>query len=368
MTFEKFLPSLFSRLLKKRFGARLRRIFSHPAVFALINLYCRRVQPFLRRFYPLFGATVMIGLTYECQCSCVHCGITACKDKHKPELSEAEVTGLIRQSAVLGAGSIYLFGGEPLLAHGLLRIVRVARDCGLGVILDSNGLLLEQKLVRELKEAGLNRIGISIDSADEAEHDRLRGVPGVWRAAVAAVRRCREAGLDVYLSTYATRENLIDGGLDRTIALGRSLDVRVRVLSPLRAGRWLKREDVALKTEDMERLRSRLGQDVYWEFIFHNHPTVKFICGSAAKTYFFISPYGDVQPCAYIPLSFGNIRTESLAAIVRQMWGSGMHSAMDSSLDCPMNSDRFRKVMGEAFPRQGAWPHIIDPVSLPRNS
>lgn len=359
--------SRLNRLVKKQFGGRLRPFFSHPAVGALIQLYHSRFIPAVRRVYPLFGITMMIGLTYKCQCRCVHCGTTAYRDPERPELSEAEVLELIRQASELGAGGIYLFGGEPLLAVGLLNMVREAKSLSLAVTLDTNGLLMTKELAGELFAAGLARIGISIDSAEEAEHDRLRACPGAFRAAVNAMGYCREAGMDVSLSTYATRESLRDGGLDRTIALARSLGVRTRVLSSLRAGKWLERADIPFKPDDVAILRSRLAADVYWESVFLTSPTGKFICGCSARTHFYVSPYGDVQPCCYMPLAFGNIRKEPLEKISARMWGSAMFTSLDSRLDCPMNSSRFQEVFGGVLSRKGPGPHPAELASSPND-
>lgn len=361
------LASRLNRLVKKQFGGRLRPFFSHPAMGALIQLYHRRFQPAARRVYPLFGITVMIGLTYKCQCRCVHCGTTASRDAARAELTEAEVLALIRQAAELGAGGIYLFGGEPLLAAGLLNMVREAKGLGLAVTLDTNGLLMTERLAGELFEAGLARIGVSIDSAEEAEHDRLRACPGAFKAAVSAMKYCHAAGMDVSLSTYATRESLRDGGLDRVIALARSLGVRTRVLSSLRAGKWLERADIPFKPDDIAILRTKLAEDVYWESVFLTSPKGKFICGCSARTHFYVSPYGDVQPCCYMPLAFGNTRTEPLEKIARRMWGSAMFTSLDSSLDCPMNSSRFQQVFSGVLSRKGPGPHAAELASSPND-
>lgn len=345
----------------------MRPHLNNGAVMALIEAYQRWLQPVVRRVYPLFGATVMIGLTYKCQCRCVHCGTTAYRDLERKEISEEEVLELIRQAGALGAGGVYFFGGEPLLAKGLLEMVEAAKSLGLLVTLDTNGILIDREMARSLAGAGLDRIGVSIDSADEAEHDRLRRTPGVYRAALNAIEFCRDAGIDVSLSTYATGSSLRDGGLDRILAIARSLKVRTRVLSPLRAGRWLKRDDVGLGPEDVALLRSRLSEDVYWESVFLTSPERAFMCSCARRTHFYVSPYGDVQPCCYMPLSFGNVREEPMRRIVKRMWGSAMFSSLDSSVDCPMNSPRFREVFGPVLARPGPGPHPAELASSPND-
>ena len=238
-----------NRLLKNGPGRFARPFFHSRAVMVLAGVYHRRALPLLRKALPLYGATVMVGLTYKCQCRCAHCGTAPYRLPERVELSAAEVLDLIKQAAGLGAGGLYLFGGEPMLSAGLEDFVREARALGLIVSLDTNGLLMDKAAARRLAAAGLERAGVSVDSADEAEHDSLRGTPGAFRAAVKAIEYCRDEGLDVVLSTYATRGSLRDGGLDRTIALARSLGVRTRILSPLRAGKWLERADVPFRPE-----------------------------------------------------------------------------------------------------------------------
>lgn len=360
-------PASLNRFLKKGVGGFFRPLLSNSVLGALARFYHLKVQPAARVVKPLFGVTVMTGLTYKCQCRCAHCGTTPYAAKPGKDLGESETLELIRQAAALGAGGFYFFGGEPLLVPWLPDLVREARRLGLVATLDTNGLLLDRRLAAVLRDAGLDRIGVSLDSADEAEHDRLRGRPGAYKAALDAMRFCAEAGMDVSLSTYATKESLRDGGLDRTIALARGLGVRTRVLSSLRAGKWLERADIPFGPEDIELLRARLAPDVYWESLLLTSPKGKFVCGCSARTHFYVSPYGEVQPCCYIPLSFGNVRTEPLAEIARRMWGSAMFSSLDSRTDCPMNSDKFRDTFGSVLSRPGPGPHPAELTSSPND-
>ncbi len=356
-----------NRLLKNGPGRHVRSFFHLRPVIAMSAVYNRCAMPLLRKARPLYGATVMVGLTYKCQCRCPHCGTMPYRSPGRRELSADEVLNLIRQAAGLGAGGLYLFGGEPMLAAGLENFVREARGLGMIVTLDTNGLLMDKAAARSLALSGLERVGVSVDSADEAEHDRLRGIHGAFRAAVKAIEYCRDEGLDVVLSTYATRESLRDGGLDRTIVLARSLGVRTRVLSSLRSGMWLERADVPFRPEDIAILRSKLAKDVYWESLSLTSPKGDFVCGCSARTHFYVSPYGEVQPCCYIPLAFGDVRSEPLDGIIRRMWSSPKLASLDAGTDCPMNSPRFREMFSGVFSRPGPGPHPAELAASPND-
>ena len=53
------------------------------------------------------------------------------------------------------------------------------------VVFGTNGMLINDRLARELVEIGVMGMGISIDSLDAGKHDAFRGIPGAWEAAVA---------------------------------------------------------------------------------------------------------------------------------------------------------------------------------------
>ncbi|MFA6030847.1 MAG: radical SAM protein [Elusimicrobiota bacterium] len=357
MRAERALRAAVLRPLKDR----LRGLYRFPFFAGLLSAYFRYARPLLRRVWPLYGSTAMLALTYRCQCRCVHCGAAGYPKRPESELTEDEVLRLLGELARLGAEGVYFFGGEPLLVPALARYVRRAKEVGLSTALDTNGLLLDEERARALKEAGLDVVRVSIDSPEAAEHDRLRGVEGLHRRALEGVRICRRLGLECHLSAYATREGLREGRVKALIDEGRSLGARVRLLSPVRSGRLEERGEVALTTEELGSLRALLGADAYWEAEFVSDPATPFFCGTAVANFFFVSPHGEVQPCAYMPVGFGSVRREPLARIARRMWSSDMFRVLDGGTDCPMNSPSFRERYGPLLERRaedGSHPAV----------
>ena len=78
--------------------------------------------------------------------------------------------------------------------------------------------------------------------------------------------------------------------------------------------------------------------------------------GVANKEYVYVSPYGDVQPCCFMPLSFGNIREEPLKTILERMWKHPMYSESSIFKECPMLSDEFRKKYIDTIPSDMKLP------------
>jgi cyclic pyranopterin phosphate synthase len=106
----------------------------------------------------------------------------------------------------LGAHSLRLTGGEPLLhpeLESLIEAVQPLRPQGLREIaLTSNGTLLSASRARALREAGLDRITLSLDGADGASVARMAGLSDAragertLEAVLAAIGHARDAGFD----------------------------------------------------------------------------------------------------------------------------------------------------------------------------
>lgn len=283
---------------------------------------------------------IMIGLTYRCQADCVHC-CTGCYPKEKDrELTTQEVKKIIDQCRELGTVAINFFGGEPLLRSDILELIKYSSERGMYTSIDTNGYNLTEELAIQLKDNGLKLVRISIDSANPDEHDRLRNLSNSFESAVEAIKNSVGTGLKCIVSTYATKQN-VDEGLKEVILLGKKLNASgVRVLLPTPSGRWFNRSDVSLSQEEEEKVRRLIdGSFVFLE----GAVNVFKECGCVHKGYFYISPYGEVQPCCFVPLSFGNVREEPLGDILERIYSHEMFGDKALFSDCMMRNEEFRK-------------------------
>ncbi len=115
----------------------------------------------------------------------------------RPEiLSFEETERLARIFVSLGVRKVRITGGEPLLRHELPSLLaRIARIDGLeDLALTTNGVLLP-KLADNLREAGVRRITVSLDSLDEAVFRRMNGDKGSLESVLAGIRAAELAGL-----------------------------------------------------------------------------------------------------------------------------------------------------------------------------
>jgi len=279
--------------------------------------------------------SVEIGLTYLCQMDCVHCGVSG-QEKNEDELVLSETKDILRQVSRAGAYMVILGGGEPLLNRHVADITEYSASLGLITGLSTNGYLLDDEMAVLLKKAGLCFANISIDSREESEHDSKRGCGGSFERAVNAIASCRMSGISSIVSAYATRTSLYDGRLRGIIELAREKKASgVRIIPAVPCAKWENKEDLLFEEEDRAFLREMMEPTFVRVEGMCNRFTE---CNAALKRFFYISPYGEVQPCSFVPVVFGNIRQRSLLDIRNEMISHGFFNDLKSS-DCIMRDE-----------------------------
>ena len=126
-----------------------------------------------------FGRSITylrVSVTELCNLRCRYCmpedGV--CKKEHADMLTEDELIQAVEAAAALGITKLRITGGEPLVKKNILSICRRAsRVSGIReVCLTTNGILLPE-LARPLKEAGVSRLNLSLDTLDPQKYAHI---------------------------------------------------------------------------------------------------------------------------------------------------------------------------------------------------
>jgi len=145
-----------------------------------------------------FGRThtdLRISVTDRCNLRCTYCMPLEAEFKPREELLRfEEIARVARVAAGLGVRTIRLTGGEPLVRRGLAELVRqlVAVPGIEEVALTTNGLLLAEQAA-DLRDAGLARLNVSLDSLTADGFERLARRPGLDRV-LAGLEAAQRAG------------------------------------------------------------------------------------------------------------------------------------------------------------------------------
>src|SRR5579883_3160361 len=148
-----------------------------------------------------------ISVTDRCNIRCVYCMPERVEFLPRAQLlTFEEIERVVRVAVPLGIDKVRLTGGEPLVRRDLPRLVeKLAAIPGIkDVGLTTNGILLAP-MARQLRDAGLERINISLDTMDRAKFERLTRRTG-FEQVIEGILAAKEAGFDpVKINAVAIR-------------------------------------------------------------------------------------------------------------------------------------------------------------------
>jgi len=261
-----------------------------------------------------------ISLTNACPQNCRYCYN---KNRSGELLNTAEIKQLIQELKKMGVFWLGFTGGEPLLNNDIVEIVNsVGDDCAIKLF--TTGMGVTEQLAAELKKAGLLYVSISLDHWQEEEHDRVRGCHGAFRAALRAIDIFKNTGVHISVSTVISREMLEGNQVQEFLEFLINLGIHEAWLSetkPTVEAFWNK---AAVITEE-ERLSLVSLQDEYNKegkitvnYLGHFEGGEHFGCNAGNKMVY-IDAFGEVSPCVFTPMTFGNVRDKSVQAVFSEM-------------------------------------------------
>lgn len=181
-----------------------------------------------------------LSVTELCNLRCRYCmpeeGV--CKKRHEDMLSEDEMIQVVEAAACLGIKKLRITGGEPLIKRNIVSICRrAALTEGINeVCLTTNGILLPQ-LAGPLREAGVKRLNISLDTLDPGKYAYITRM-GSLADAVSGIEAAVSQGFDKIKINSVLIGGFNDdeiGALAR-LTLDRPIDVRFIELMPMCPG------------------------------------------------------------------------------------------------------------------------------------
>ena len=148
-----------------------------------------------------------ISVTDRCNLRCCYCMPEGVQDVGmKNILTFEEIWEIVRTGVSLGITHIRITGGEPLMRKGCVDLIRGIREIpGVETItMTTHGVLLEN-YGKQLKEAGVDGVNISLDTLDPEEFYKITGKRELQEV-LAGIRAAKTAGLPVKLNAVNRKE------------------------------------------------------------------------------------------------------------------------------------------------------------------
>ncbi len=253
---------------------------------------------------------------YKCNLKCAHCSNSEFAKKERA-LTISDLNNFTKQADELGLAQFNISGGEPLCFDNLDEIIRALDPLRFHIAMSSNGLLLTREKAKHLKEIGLDKIRISLDSIEENVHNKSRNQKGVYSKAIAALFYAKEAGLQVGINTVISHQNCRTESTEKLAKYANDNGFNLDVFIARAIGRWEGREDVLIDEEDAKHLIDlRNKYPVVHRDVFPTYNQNRG-CGTV-KHILHLTKYGDILPCAFIHISLGNIFEEPLKDVINR--------------------------------------------------
>ncbi|MEE4354362.1 MAG: heme b synthase [Desulfatiglans sp.] len=282
-------------------------------------------------------------VTRACNLNCIHCRAASERGPFPKELDTKKCMTIIDEISQVSKPIVILTGGEPLLRNDIFDLAAHGTRSGLRMVMATNGTLLTRELVQEIKISGIKRISISIDGADEQQHDAFRKVDGAFKGAMKGIRLLKDADIEFQINTTVTRHNAknIGGILDMAVKLG-AVAHHIFLLVPTgRAREMINQEIDAAEYESMLQwfysMRDKVPLHLkatcaphYYRILrqearkkgekvdFETYGLDAMTRGCLGGTAFcFISHQGIVQPCGYLELDCGDLKQSTFGSVWR---------------------------------------------------
>ena len=258
-------------------------------------------------------------VTPQCPCNCWHCSFS---DRSKKDvLTLEQLRKAIADVQDLGTSVIGLTGGEPLLRDDLEEIIACIDKRSMPLLF-TTGYKLTRQRVKDLKSAGLEIPVISLDHYKAEVHDKGRRKEGIFDYAVNAIRLFQDEGFYVAVSFVPDKPLVSDRQeIFKVIEFFRDIGINdMRLTSPILSGKLTTKPEERLSPENVQTIveiqkKCTRTKGYPGVFAYDFFESEKYYGCGAGFNYMFIDSQGNVCPCDFTMLSFGNIFERPLQEI-----------------------------------------------------
>ncbi|HLV31407.1 MAG TPA: radical SAM protein [Chitinispirillaceae bacterium] len=276
-------------------------------------------------------------ITRSCNLNCRHCRAAANAGPYCGELTTRECEDVLRKVSEYAKPIIILTGGEPMLRPDIYHLSEYGTRLGLHMVMAPCGALLTEENCEKLVKAGIKRISLSIDGANEKSHDSFRRVTGAFASVLKGAENAKKVGLPFQINTTITKINIeeLPEIFELAIKLG-AVSFHPFLLVPTGRGKELEEYEIsAVQYEKVlnwiyeNRNKSKLTMKptcaphyyrIYRQrekregrgVVLETHGPDAMTKGClGGQGFAFISYKGTVQMCGFLDIPAGDLRTSS---------------------------------------------------------
>ena len=292
--------------------------------------------------------TVLISVTSACKYGCSHCYQKL--DKGKDADIETIVT-VAKKLQDMGVAFFNIEGGEPFLVYDRLLTLCKSIDNRSEIMINTTGDGVTLERLQELKSLGnVTGLMFSLHSPTPEGINAFTATPKAWDNMVNAIHIAHKAGVGVTFNSCLQREAFYDGTFEMIMDLAKGFDASlIQLIKPKPAGGWLEGGAKTFEESDVKQLRDKVNsynlKSKYRKYPFVYSQLLEeevdmFGCTAGGTDRFYINAKGDMQPCEFLNISFGNIHTDNFDEIY-----TNMRKVFETPGDCKLCEQKSEDIL-----------------------
>jgi len=280
-------------------------------------------KPSLLNLYP---TSVLLSMSKACNYKCPHCYQRLDSTEKMPLKILLQTAKQLQDSNI---SFINIEGGEPLIEFDrLVALLKAIDEKRSEVWINTNGAFLTKERAKKMKDLGVFGVMVSLHHWQEKEHDKFVGVRGAHKTAMSSLKIFNEIGLSTAINCTGTQDLIEDGGFDKIMKMAKDTNCSiVQLIHEKPAGAWLSRKGVLRKEYIKKLCKYHLAYSLDRKF--KKYPAISsqsyeslgscFGCTAGGIERFYVNSSGEVQPCEFVNVSFGNLTKEPFIEIYKRM-------------------------------------------------
>jgi MoaA/NifB/PqqE/SkfB family radical SAM enzyme len=317
--FKKLQHNKFTRIGKTtRLGLYIPRFPSRAFITA-----CNKFTVFEEKLPCI---TVLISITSACRFKCPHCYQ---KNDLGKDVPIEQLVSVVKRLQEMGVAFFNIEGGDPFLVYDRLRQVCAAIDDRSEIWINSTGDGMTTERLRELKDLNLTAVMFSMHTPEPEKLNVFMGKENAWQVLEKGIDLCHQASIPVALNICLGKADFYNGTFEAVMERAREFNAAIiQLIKPKPAGGWLEDGADLFSDEDLNQVK-KLVNNYNLNKKFKAYPAISaqimeedvalYGCTSGATDRFYLNAKGDVQPCEFLNISFGNILQEDFEVIYGRM-------------------------------------------------
>jgi MoaA/NifB/PqqE/SkfB family radical SAM enzyme len=304
-----------------------------------LHFYPRYFLTFVRRALrkPTLKSAELF-IETRCNFSCWHCSSSDFITKTNVGMGLEELRAVLKKLKSVGVLAVSYVGGEPTVNENLEDMIRLTKSYKIVPTIITNAYLLTDEKIDSLFKAGLANMGFSLQSFSPEIHDKLVNRKNAFHKIISSINYCLKKGYTCSICVVPTNENLENGDFDRMIGFANECKIRINVNLPAPIGKLFEDNSAMLNTASLNLFKKKYFHldNLLPDFKSFASPN-EFYCPMGESS-IYILPNGEVCPCTFTHVSFGNILTDDIHEIIKRLNESKVLSGLNRN-QCPIAMD-----------------------------